>query len=203
MANITTQEEVPTDHKGLIDYARIPWTKIRWDFVGEQQRFDKKTKVFVSSMRHKIRYELLHKFQCSRIIDSEWRVRDEAMVPALKKAALGWKAEYAKYGIDIRIGVEPYATSEAGYQLDESFEMAGMIDQLASIDDTLQTALDKPHIFKDHLRAKQRTIELIGEQLATDFNKSMPRHAEASDLLAICQDKASQCEAFAELRGKA
>lgn len=197
---VTKSKVIPVDKLGLINYQAIPWTKIRWDFVGARKSFDEKTKQFVNQQRFKILYELRHKFCCVPIIGSEWRVRDEKLVPDLRKAAAKWKQDYADHGIEVFIGVEPYATSTAGYKLDETFEMSNIINNLNGIDTTLQKGLDERLIYKDTLRARMRDIEILDLTLKGDFTKKDPRYNEACDLVAMCQDKAALCEQISVIR---
>jgi len=143
-------------------------------------------KKWANDMSVKICYQLRFKHKCRPIQYSLWRV-SESQLDAIDNAIREWLEEYRKNGLDAKIQVFPFHSSDEGYRILEDLEMNFLLEWLGSIQKIAEKMKERRKGSKTQASQLRRKASLIETALNEDL-RHHTQYEECNDALMIVYD---------------
>lgn len=149
-------------------------------------------KKWANEMSVKICYQLRFTYKCRPIQYSLWRVSEEQLED-VEKGIQDWLLEYQKQGLEAKIQVFPFRSSEEGYEVLEDLEIGFLLEWLGKIQKIAEGMREKRRASKTQASQLRRKSSLIEIALNEDL-KHHKRHEECNDALMIVYDLLSDVD---------
>jgi len=159
-------------------------TAVVWDRESENsKRLSDPQKEFAKSFRNEIIYQLRQKLNCSKILESHWRIRDLSMKPQVAQKVNEWNDEMKRNGLNSLMFVVDVWGQQSEIQTWQDLEMSALIGWLAEMQENLTKAIDHKYFHRSSAHKYEKHIAFFRDVLENDF----PSHARKDEALRDLQ----------------